>query len=60
MASGAPEVDATARVVPVPSATNLQNCRMVRGRCVDADVRILRVAVMPILVSTVSRPEPRI
>ena len=46
VAAGAPEVDATARVVPVPSATNLQTCRMLAGAWMP---RRARVAVMPIM-----------
>ena len=46
VAAGAPEVDATARVVPVPSTTNLQTCRMLSGAWMP---RRARVAVMPIL-----------
>ena len=52
VAAGAPEVDATARVVPVPSATNLQTCRMLAGAWMP---RRARVAVMPIL-ATVEGP----
>ena len=52
VATGAPEVDATARVVPVPSATNLQTCRMMAGAWMP---RRARVAVMPIL-ATVEGP----
>ena len=44
--AGAPGVEATARVVPVPSATNLQTCRMLSGAWMP---RRARVAVMPIL-----------
>ena len=44
--TGAPSVDATAGVVPVPSATNLQTCRMMAGAWMP---RRARVAVMPIL-----------
>ena len=52
VAAGAPEVDATARVVPVPSATNLQTCRMLAGAWLP---RRARVAVMPIM-ATVEGP----
>ena len=52
VAAGAPEVDATAQVVPVPSATNLQTCRMLSGAWMP---RRARVAVMPIL-ATVEGP----
>ena len=39
-------MDATARVVPVPSATNLQTCRMLAGAWMP---RGARLAVMPLL-----------
>ena len=42
----APGVSADAEVVPVPSATNLQTCRMLAGAWMP---RRARVAVMPIL-----------
>ena len=46
VSAGAPGVEATARVVPVPSATNLQTCRLLSGAWLP---RRARVAVMPIM-----------
>ena len=46
VATGAPVVTGRVEVVPVPSATNLQTCRMLSGAWMP---RRARVAVMPIL-----------